>query len=595
VTQRILRLSAVAVVLVLAAPPARAADEPKTTNVAQIRLNGSLSEEPATSDIFNVSHENFRAKLARIKKARDDKDVKALFLQLDGLQIGFAKVDELRKAIADFRATGKKAYAFLETGMGKDYLVALACDEVVMPDGGFLLLVGMQAEVTFYKDMFDKIGLKADVIKRGAYKGAVEPFTRTSLSKENREQLEGVIDDYYANGYIDTIVKSRPEKKWTPDAVRKLIDEGPFTSRMALKKGLIDRVAYIDELSDVAKKALDVEKVTVVKDYGQKKSDDIDLSNPFALLKLLAPVKMSGSTKPKIALIYAVGPIMTGKSGEGLFGGSTVGSTTMVEAIRKAEQDKTVKAIVLRVDSPGGSGLASDLIWAELKKSKKPVIASMGDVAASGGYYICMSAQKIYADPGTLTGSIGVFGMKLVMGGLEDKIGLKTETITRGTNAGIFSTTTPFSESERKAMDALIGEFYDEFLDKALEGRLKAGQKMTRGQLEKLAGGHIWTGRQAKANGLIDELGTLEDAIAAAKEASGNKGVEMELLILPRSKTFMENLLERGADESLSVSAARALAREHPEMTRHLRALEAVLRTRGAAVWATMPYQLEVK
>ncbi len=594
-TQRIRRLSAVAV-LFLVAVPARAADEPKPAHAAQIRLSGSLSEEPAPSDpLFSIGFENFRSKLARIKKAKDDKDVKALFLHLDGLAIGYAKVDELRKAIADFRAAGKKAYAFLETGMGKDYLVALACDEVVMPDDGFLLLVGIQAEVTFYKDMFDKIGLKADVVKRGAYKGAVEPFTRTSLSKENREQLEGVIDDYFAQGYIDTIIKSRPKKQWTPDAVRKLIDEGPYTAKMALKHGLIDRVAYADDLTDLAKKALDVEKLTVVKDYGQKKMDDLDLSNPFSLLKLLAPVKMGGSSKPKIALIYAVGPIMSGKSGESLFGGSTVGSTTMVEAIRKAENDKTVKAIVLRVDSPGGSGLASDLIWAELKKCKKPVIASMGDVAASGGYYICMSAQKIYADPGTLTGSIGVFGMKLVMGGLEDKVGLKTDTITRGANAGIFSTTTPFTESERKAMEALIGEFYDDFLTKALEGRQKAGQKMTREQLEKLAGGHIWTGRQAKANGLIDELGTLDDAIAAAKEASGNKGVEMELLILPHSKTFMENLLERGADEQLSVSAARALVREHPEMARHVRALEAVLRARGAAVWATMPYQLEVK
>lgn len=597
-TPRTLPLAALAALLLAsAAPPVRAA-EPKVANVAHIRLSGELGEEPTSFDpLFGVGVENFRAKLDRIKKAKDAKDVQAMYLQLDGLLIGWGKVDELRKAIADFRASGKKAYAFLEMGTSKDYLVALACDEVCLPEGGWLLATGLHAEVTFYKDALEKIGVKADAVKAGAYKGAVEPFTRTSLSKENREQLEGVIDDWYEHSYVDTIIKSRPGKKWTPEAVKKMIDDAPYTPKAALKLGLIDRVAYVEDVKDIVKKQTEAEKVNILKDYGAKKPEDLDFSNPFTVFsKLFAREKTTGSTKPKIAVIYMVGPIMPGKGGEGIFGGSTIGSTTMVEAIRKAEQDKTVKAIVLRVDSPGGSGLASDLIWAELKRCKKPIVASMSDYAASGGYYVCMPAQKIYAEPGTLTGSIGVFGMKLVLGGLEDKIGLKTETINRGANAGIFSSSTPFSPSERKAMEAMIADFYDQFLTKALEGRHKAGQKMTREQLDKLAGGHIWTGRQAKANGLIDELGTLDDAIAAAKELSGNKGAEMELLVLPKSKSFLETLTEgKGADDRLSLSAARALAREYPETSRHLRALEAVLQSRGATIWATMPYALEVK
>ena len=210
-----------------------------------------------------------------------------------------------------------------------------------------------------------------------------------------------------------------------------------------------------------------MDKVKVAEDYGKAKSDKLDLSNPFNILKLLSPSEPASSNKPKVAVIYAVGTITTGKSGESLLGGRTIGSTTMIEAIREAEKDDTVKAIVLRVDSPGGSALASDLIWNELRRSKKPVIASMSDMAASGGYYISMATRKIYAEPGTLTGSIGVVGGKIVLGDLYGKIGLNSEVISRGANANILSTTTPFSDSERKAMTGMMKDTYDQFLDKA--------------------------------------------------------------------------------------------------------------------------------
>jgi protease-4 len=227
---------------------------------------------------------------------------------------------------------------------------------------------------------------------------------------------------------------------------------------------------------------------------------------------------------------------------------------------------------------------------------KKPVVASMSDVAASGGYYISMATRKIYAEPGTLTGSIGVVGGKLAVGGVYDKIGLKTEVITRGANANLMTMTHPFSDSERKAMTALMGDVYSQFLQKALLGRARAGKKMSLSDLEKLAGGRVWTGRQAKENGLVDELGTLDDAIAAAKEMAGvDKAKELEWLILPRPRSFLDNLMESGLGVQSPLSGLQALTRELPELQGALRGAEGLLRLRHDRVWTVLPYRLEVR
>ncbi len=572
--------------------PARAAER-TAANLAHIRLHGDLDETPVAADpLFGLGAENFKSKLDRIQKAKDDKDIQGLYLQIDGLEIGWGKLDELRRAIADFRKTGKKTYAFLESGDAKDYLLALGCDEVCVPESGWLMLVGLRGGMMFYKDLFEKIGVHADMLQMGDFKGAAEPFTRSGMSKQLRQQLESVLDDYYDKSLVDRIVQSRPDNKWTAEQVKKLIDEGPYTARAAKNAGLIDRIAYADQFVDSLKKALDCDQVVIKRNYGQAKMEELDFSNPFNLLKLFAPPRPTSSTKPKIAVIYVTGPIVHGKGGESLFGGNSAGSTTLVSAIRQAEKDETVKAIVLRVDSPGGSALASDLIWNELTRSKKPVIASMSDTAASGGYYVSMAARKIYAEPGTLTGSIGVVGGKIVIGGLEDKIGLKTEVITRGANANIMSSITPFSPTERKAMTALMKDVYEQFLDKALQGRKKAGRPMTRDELDKLAGGRIWTGRQAKEKGLIDELGTLHDAIAGAKEMAGiEKSTKMELLILPKARTFLDTWMESRSETELALP----LLKQMPELRRHLQAVYGLLQLRGEPVWVIMPGRLEIK
>ncbi len=591
--RRYLGVAALAVLIGGAgALPLHAADRALAT-VAHIKLSGSLDETPVASDpIFGLASENLKSKLDRIKKAKDDSSIQGLYLQIDEVGIGWGMLDELRRAIADFRKSGKKAYAYLESAEAKDYLLATACDEICLPESGWLMLTGTRAEVTFFKDLLDKIGVQADLLQMGDFKGAAEPFTRSSMSEPFRKQLEGVIDDYYEN-LVKMIAQSRAGKNLTPEQVKKLIDQGPYTAKGAAAAGLIDRVAYAEQFQNTLKTGLKAERIKLVKNYAQEKAKTLDFSNPFALLKLFSPPDLKDSVNPKIAIVYATGLITTGKSRTSFFGADTVGSTTMVEAIRQAAKDTSVKGIVLRVDSPGGSALASDLIWNELSRCKKPVIASMSDTAASGGYYISMSAQKIYAEPGTLTGSIGVVGGKLVIRGLYDKVGVNTEVISRGANANIMSSTSPFNDAERKAWTAMMKDVYDQFLDKALQGRKKAGKQMSRGDLEKLAGGRIWTGRQAKENGLVDELGTLDDAIAAAKDMAGMKDKELELLILPKPKNLLDMLIESRFDTRMQLSGLQELPLLQ-ELSKRLGGVLGLLRLRGEPVWAIMPCRVEL-
>jgi protease-4 len=595
--QRLWPVAAVAVALW--APAVRAEDEVPAL-VAHIKLTGSLDEAPVASDpLFGGGSENFKSKLDRLKKAAADKDVKAVFLEIDGLGVGWGKLDELTRAIGELRKAGKKTIAYMEGGAAKDYLLASACDEVCVPEAGWIMLIGVRAEVTFYKDLLDKVGVKADILRMGDAKSAAEPYLQNHMSEASKKQLEGVLDDYYEHAMVDRIVENRAAKKLTAEQVKKLIDAGPFSAKAAQKAGLIDRIAYRPGLEDVFKDSLKAEKVNVVKNYSQAKSEDIDLGSLTGWMKLMAgPKSSSGGKGPKVAVIYLTGGISTGKSGHSFLGGETCGSDTIVEAIRQAEEDKTVKAIVLRVDSPGGSALASDLIWGEVVRCKKPVIASMSDVAASGGYYVAMGAQKIYAEPSTLTGSIGVFGGKMALEGVYDKVGVHTDVIARGANAGIFSTTTPFTPSEKEAMTALIHDTYDQFLDKAVEGRKKAGCELPREKLEKLAGGRIWTGRQAKDNGLVDELGTLDEAVAAAKKAAGvAEDKELEWLVLPKPRGFLDSLMDaKGEMRSSAVeSALLQLLQDAPELTAKLKGAGMLLQLRGEPVWLMEPCRIEVK
>jgi protease-4 len=445
------------------------------------------------------------------------------------------------------RAAGKKVYAVCRSATNRDYLIATACDEIAMPPSGTLMVNGLQAEVMFYKGIFEKLGIKAEFMQVGNFKGAAEPYTRSEMSAELRQQLDGVLDDYFAL-MVETVAKDR---KLDPGKVKDLIDEGLFTAARAKEAGLIDRVCYEDELEDQIKTALHADELKIEKDYGKKKLDT-DFSGFAGFIKLLELMSGQSSSERsskanKIAIIYAVGPIMDGASeGISLFENRVVTPDETIKAIRQAEEDKTVKAIVLRVDSPGGSALASDLIWRHIVKAKKPIIASMAGTAASGGYYISMGADKIVVEPGTLTGSIGVVGGKFAIEGLLNKLGVNTDVISRGKSAGVFSMTEPFSEPERQAWMRLMTDIYQQFTSKAAEGR-----KMELAKLQELAQGKIYTGRQAVAKGLADKLGTLEVAVTEAKLAAGLPADEkIEILSLPESKSFLDRLLEGPSAES---------------------------------------------
>jgi len=572
------------------------ADKPaakKALSVAHIKLSGDMDEKaPSVDPLLGQLGETFKGKIDRIKKVRTDSSVQALLLEINGVSVGFGKLNEIAQAIAYVRAGGKKVFAHVESGSTKDYLLALACDDVCTPEATWLMLTGLRLEASFYKGLLEKLGIKADFLQMKEFKGAAEPFIRDSLSDANRKQLTAMLDDFYENELVDRIVKGRPRQKFTADRVKELIDGGPYSARAALSAGLVDRLDYFETYQDTIKAQLKAEEIKLVKDYQKKTQEEIDIFGLYRKL-LFGPSKGSSSKGPKVAVIYATGPIMTGKSSFSILGGETVGSETLVKAIQDAEKDDTVKAIVLRVDSPGGSALASDLIWHALKKSKKPVIASMSDVAASGGYYISMSARKIYAEPGTITGSIGVVGGKMALRGLYDKVGIKTESITRGKHAGILSTTDPWSTTEKQAFRSLMQDVYDQFVDKALEGRIRAGKKMTREQLDGLAGGRIWTGRQAKANGLIDELGTLEDAIAEAARLGGiPRGKEPELMFLPKPKGMLEALLGSGLGASVNLGAT---IRQVPGLAEQLRGVDVLLGLQREPVWAIGPFRLELK
>ncbi len=552
--------------------------------VVAITIKGTCPEGQTPMGLFGEMRQSLPTVIRRIDQAAEDDEVAALWLRLEPLSVGRGKLHELREAIARFRKAGKPAYAELTSADGSQYLLAAACNEIVMPPSGTLIITGVRAEVTFYKGLLDKLGIQFDALQFGKYKGAVEPFTRSELSEPLRESLEALVDDTY-EGMVATIATDRSMKDYK---VKTLLDDGLFTASAALRAGLIDRVAYADQFREKLKKQLKLDEMELVTNYG-KKQLDTDFSGMAGMMKLMQMLMGQKPSKPKsklkkIALVYAVGPILEGKSITDLFGDTAVGSTTMVAALRKADEDPQVVAIVLRIDSPGGSATASDLIWRETVRIKKPIIASMGDVAGSGGYYIAMGADKILAAPGTVTGSIGVVGGKIVLGGLYEKLGLTTEVISRGKNSGSISSSQPFTPEERKVWLALIKEIYRQFVSKAAQGR-----KVSYAELDKLAQGRVYTGRMAAANGLIDGLGTLRDAIAEAKQAAGLKPDEkVELILLPRPKTIFEQLL---GDPSVSTS----LGEIQPELLETMRQTTLLRRlfVEPALMW--MPYALRLR
>lgn len=568
------------------------AAKPKRAKVrmALLVLKDNLPESLGQVGPFGETQADLREVIARIEKAAEDKTIAGLVLDIRNPTIGRAKIEELRSAIRRFRASGKKAYAQLEMAMPADYLVACACDEIIMPDSGVVMLPGIHAEAMFYKGLLGKVGIQADFIHMGAYKGAAEPLTQEKFSAPVRENMTELIDGIY-DQMVTTVVKDRP---LTVGQVKDIIDQGLLTAPQAKERGLIDRLAYPDQLRAELAKTYDAEPLVYVQNYGQKEVDT-DFSGPMGFVKLMQTIMGDGgksgrSRGKKIAVVYALGPIVTGKSQQEPFGGETMGSATIVKALKDAAEDEQVVAIVLRIDSPGGSALASDLIWRQTQVVDKPIVASMGDVAASGGYYIAMGADKIFAAPGTITGSIGVVGGKLALRGLYDKVGITTETIQRGKNSGMFGGSGKFSPSERAVITQMMEETYTQFTTKAAEGR-----HMSRERMLELAGGRVYTGLEAKNKGLVDELGTLHDAIKAAKLLAGlSEDDKVKIEVLPEPTDFFE-VLFGSMDKEKEVRLQQGLEVIAPELTdlvRRAYRLRAVFQQPTALI---MPFELDIR
>jgi protease-4 len=555
----------------------------RNNSVLALRVTGSLpdySPDDPFKKIFGGPDQSLTGLIMQFKKAKVDNRIKAIVLDINMSGVGWGKAEELRDAITDFRSSGKQVYAFIEFGLNKEYYIATACDKIIVPPPGELFINGLAADVMFFRGSLDKLGIYPDIYQIGKYKSAGDMFTQKEMTDAHREYINEMLDDLF-NRFVNTIAQAR---KKTPDEVRALIDNAPYSAIKAKEAGLIDDAIYRDELENQLKKQL-----------GYKDSDT------FALVRGVdyrdvSPESLGLNQGERIAVIYASGDIGSGSSQNSPSGDQSIGSDTVAKALNDATTDKTIKAIVLRVDSPGGSGLASDIIWhaVEAANQKKPVVVSMSDVAASGGYYISASATKIIAQPSTITGSIGVVAGKPVMRGFYDWLGISNEYVLRGKTAGMFRETEKFTDEERAKFVEWIKEtYYNDFVPKVAKGRKKDPQF-----IDSVGQGRVWTGAQAKDRGLVDEFGGLDRAVDVAKELAkipANKGVER--VIFPYPTTFLQQLLSGGGENSnTQLEQQRQVYASLPEDARRaLRYMALMDKMKNGDSMLVMPFDLRVK
>ncbi len=532
------------------APPAKAEPRKRAATIAQVRLTGGLVDGVGQGGLLADVSPRLHRLIERLDKAASDGRVKGLLLTIEAPDLGRARVDEIRAAIGRVRTAGKPVAACLVGGAPLAFTVATACDTVTMVPAATLEITGVRTEVMFFKGLLDRLGVEAEILQVGAFKGAGEPLTRTEMSPALRAQYEAFVGDLF-----DQFVARIATDRKLPEArVRELIDVGVFTPEAALAAGLVDAVGYEDEAVDALAGRLDGEP-KVVRDYG-KRDVDTDFSGLTGLVKLMEVFSGRGTAAAagkgrRIAIVHVVGEIREGRSADDLFAMPGAGADTIVAAIRKAAADDTVAAIVLRIDSPGGSALASDLIWREAVRTTKPVVASLSDTAASGGYYVAVGADRIVAAPGTLTGSIGVVGGKIAVGSALERVGVHTDVVSRGRNAGWLSSQRPFTDAEREAFRGTMEDIYRLFTAKVAAGR---GLELE--TVKGLAEGRVFTGRQALESKLVDRLGTLDDAIDEARKLAKIAADEkLDPLLLPEPRGLFDDLFGTTARQGDPVAA----------------------------------------
>jgi protease-4 len=538
-----------------AAEPGKEGGRKTAGSIAHLRITGELPDGVGQGGLLADVAPRLHRLVERLEKAAGDERVAGVLVAIESPAIGRGRAAELRAAIGRVRQAGKQVAAVFVGGSPAAYSVALACDSVAMPPAATLELTGVRAEMMFFKELLDRLGVDAEILQVGEFKGAGEPFTRTSMSPALRQQYEAFIGDLYEQ----LVEQVAADRKLEAGRVRELIDTGVFTAEAARAARLIDAVQYEDEAVAALATSLGVAQPKILRDYAERKIDD-DFSGLGGLVKLMelfsGQQKATSAGKGKrVAIVHVAGEIREGKSTDDLVMGGSAGSTTIVKAIREAANDDKVAAIVLRIDSPGGSALASDLIWREAERAKKPVVASLSDIAASGGYYIAVAADRIVAAPGTLTGSIGVVGGKLAVGGALEKVGVHTDVVSKGKNAGWLSLTEKFTAGEREAFLGTMKDVYRLFT-----GKVAAGRKLDQSKVDSLAEGRVYTGRQALEAGLVDRLGTLDDAIDEARKlAEIDAGEKLERILLPEPRGLFDDLFAAAGGDIAPVARRAGL------------------------------------
>ena len=523
--------------------------------VAYFELGRPLLEKPADFSWFAnpQSTLTLQGLVDRLEQARQDKQIRAVLITLGNTGLNLSQAMEVRAELDALRRAGKRTFVYADAYDTTSYLAACGATDLCMLEGGEIMIPGVGFEAMFAKGLLDKIGVKADFVQIGEYKGADEELTRTEASPELRGELNKLADSLYEQ-IIDTISLSR---NLSHAQVEQIVDDALITGREAKDRGLVDHLVQIDQLRDLLADELG-QKVSLVRHYGEMDREQVDLSSPFAFFAMLSR-RPPAATRDGIGLIYAEGVIVDGRSEEGLFGDAgTIGSDDLRQALRVAQRDAKIKAVVIRIDSPGGSALASEAMWQAVRRlaKSKPVVVSVGSMAASGGYYLACSSDDIFADPTAIVGSIGVVGGKLVFTDLFTKLGLNTESFERGRNADLFSSSKSWDERQRRQITNWMRQTYDQFTERVMatrNGKIK--------DIDAVARGRIFSAKQAKDLGMVDQIGGVRDAIAYAAKQTDLKSGEYDVRVLPAPKTLSD--LFNGAATDDDDDAATPI---HPSM-----------------------------
>ncbi|MEC7772611.1 MAG: signal peptide peptidase SppA [Bacteroidota bacterium] len=506
--------------------------------------------------------------LHAIEVAKNDDNIEGISLTTGFLQAGVAQTREIRKALLDFKSTGKFVLAHADVYAQRDYYLASVADEVYVNPVGVLDFKGLATEVLFYKELQEKSGIKMEVIRHGKYKSAVEPFLSDTMSEENRTQIKELISSIWSV-IVDDISESR---NITPQNLNIIADTlGGRTPAYAVASGLLDGTLYFDQYENLLK-----EKI------GLGEDDELNYVGFMDYVQKANKRKIHKGSD-KIAVIYAQGEILGGEGGK-----NYIGQGLIVDALHKALDNERVKAIVLRVNSPGGSALVSDIIWREMQlaKEEKPLVVSFGNVAASGGYYIGVGGDRIFAEPTTITGSIGVFGTIPNVNQLAADIGINAEQVGTNQNSVDYSFFEPMTDSFRSVMQESIEETYETFLDRVAQGR-----NMSVERVNEVAQGRVWSGVDAQALGLVDELGTLDDAIAAAAEMAGVE--DYGIRKYPKYKSDFERFMEDFG--SIKTKIRKSIIQEEIGTEAYEVLKEFKQFTKQEGVQAKMPFSLTIK